>query len=128
MMVQLDEVTRFSHMPEGQYFDRKSARIKPEDAVRHVIAFANASGGQLVIGIEDDGTITGFRRENAKPIESFEQLPITLCAPWSTTRASCGSRTSWLAAARASTMWTVSFWRGISGSSARSTWTTNVYL
>ena len=68
-------------MPEGQYFDRKSARIKPEDAVRHVIAFANASGGQLVIGIEDDGTITGFRRENAKPIESFEQLPITLCAP-----------------------------------------------
>ena len=81
MMVQLDEVTQFSHMPEGQYFDRKSARIKPEDAVRHVIAFANASGGQLVIGIEDDGTITGFRRENAKPIESFEQLPITLCAP-----------------------------------------------
>lgn len=81
MLVQLDEVTRFSHMTEGQYFDRKSARIKPEDAVRHIIAFANASGGQLIIGIEDDGTVTGFRRENAKPIESFEQLPITLCAP-----------------------------------------------
>ncbi|NMN02350.1 ATP-binding protein [Bifidobacterium panos] len=80
-MVQPDEVARFSRMPEGQYFDRKSARIKPEDAVRHVIAFANASGGQLVIGIEDDGTVTGFRRENAKPIESFEQLSITLCAP-----------------------------------------------
>jgi ATP-dependent DNA helicase RecG len=68
-------------MREGQYFDRKSARIRPEDVVRHIIAFANASGGQLAIGIEDDGRITGFGRANAKPVESFEQMPVTLCRP-----------------------------------------------
>jgi ATP-dependent DNA helicase RecG len=75
------EMARYAQMSEGQYFDRKSARIKPEDVVRHIIAFANASGGQLVIGIEDNGRITGFRRDNAKPVESFEQTPITLCKP-----------------------------------------------
>ena len=76
-----DEATLFARMNEGQYFDRKSARIKPEDVSRHLIAFANASGGQLVIGIEDDGKITGFRRDNAKPVELFEQISITQCVP-----------------------------------------------
>ncbi|MCH9275743.1 putative DNA binding domain-containing protein [Bifidobacterium amazonense] len=76
-----NETAAFARMRENQYFDRKSARIKPEDVARHLIAFANASGGQLVIGIEDDGEITGFKRANAKPVESFEQLPITQCAP-----------------------------------------------
>ncbi|MBT1172827.1 putative DNA binding domain-containing protein [Bifidobacterium sp. MA2] len=77
----IDEAAVFSRMDESQYFDRKSARIKPEDVTRHIIAFANASGGQLVIGIEDKGAVTGFKRENAKPVESFEQIPITQCAP-----------------------------------------------
>ena len=77
----VDEVMRYARMHEGQYFDRKSARIKPEDVVRHVIAFANASGGQLAIGIEDDGQITGFKRSNAKPVELFEQIPVTMCSP-----------------------------------------------
>ena len=49
---------RYSH--ENQYFDRKSARIKPLDILKHLVAFANAEGGQLIIGIEDDGTVSGF--------------------------------------------------------------------
>lgn len=40
--------------PESQYLDRKSARKKPLELLRHLIAFANAEGGQLVIGIEDE--------------------------------------------------------------------------
>ena len=47
----------FATAKENQYFDRKSARIKPNDAARHIVAFANAAGGKLVIGIEDDGEI-----------------------------------------------------------------------
>ncbi|KFI56236.1 ATP-binding protein [Bifidobacterium callitrichos] len=81
MDMRADKATLFARMDEGQYFDRKSARIKPEDVSRHLIAFANASGGQLVIGIEDDGRITGFKRDNARSVESFEQIPITQCAP-----------------------------------------------
>ena len=45
---------------EGQYFDRKSARIKPSALAQNLSAFANANGGILVIGIEDNGEITGL--------------------------------------------------------------------
>ena len=37
--------------PENQYLDRKSARKKPQELLKHLIAFANADGGQLIIGI-----------------------------------------------------------------------------
>lgn len=52
---------------EGLYYDRKSARIKPDDIVRHIIAFANANGGILAIGIEDDNSLTGFNSFPSKP-------------------------------------------------------------
>lgn len=60
---------------ENQYFDRKSARIKPSDIVRHLVAFANANGGILVIGIEDDGTVSGFDYEGAHSINEFLEVP-----------------------------------------------------
>lgn len=40
--------------------DRKSARIKAVDLAIPIVAMANADGGYLAIGIEDDGTITGI--------------------------------------------------------------------
>lgn len=43
---------------EDQTFDRKSARKDPKGLSNHVVAFANADGGTLVIGIEDDSTVT----------------------------------------------------------------------
>ncbi len=64
---------------EGQYLDRKSARIKPSDIARHLVAFANANGGVLVIGIEDDGTITGFNNNFSKSINDFLEVPFSLC-------------------------------------------------
>lgn len=45
--------------PEGQFFDRKSARIAPKDLAAHLSAFANASGGMIVLGIENNGEISG---------------------------------------------------------------------
>ena len=59
---------------EGQYLDRKSARIKPIDIARHIVAFANANGGVLVIGIEDDGQITGFHNNDSKSINDFLEI------------------------------------------------------
>ncbi len=47
--------------PESQYLDRKSARKKPLELLRHLIAFANAEGGQLVIGIEDEKKIISLQ-------------------------------------------------------------------
>ena len=71
----------FSNERESLYFDRKSARLNAKEVARHICAFANASGGKLVIGIEDDGEITGFRRNGARDIEDFEQAPVTGCNP-----------------------------------------------
>ena len=58
--------------PEGQYFDRKSARILPKDILRPIIAFANAGGGIIAIGIEDDGTISGFSGQPDSKINEFK--------------------------------------------------------
>ena len=68
------EIKQLSKMKEGQYFDRKSSRIEPKQIIKHLIAFANASGGKLVIGIEDDGTITGFNNPKAHSIEDFKHI------------------------------------------------------
>lgn len=71
----------FSTEEENQYFDRKSARKDEKEIAKHISAFANASGGKLVIGIEDDGRVTGFKRDGARNIEEFEQAPIGTCTP-----------------------------------------------
>jgi len=59
-------------MPEGQFFERKSAfdrsggtvkRLKAPAIARQIVetlsAMANADGGELVIGIEEGGAVTG---------------------------------------------------------------------
>ena len=74
-------IRQFCTAKENHYFDRKSARINVADAAKHVVAFANAAGGRLVIGIEDNGTLTGFKRNGAHAAEDFEQIPITMCEP-----------------------------------------------
>ncbi len=60
------------------FFDRKSARIKPLDILKHLVGFANASGGKLVIGIEDNGDITGFKSNNAGNVEDFKNALLRL--------------------------------------------------
>ena len=66
---------------ENTYFDRKTARIAPKDLVRHVAAFANANGGVLAVGIEDDGTLTGFTSELAHTEEEYRKAILTLLRP-----------------------------------------------
>lgn len=64
---------------ENQYFDRKNARIKPTEVARHLVAFSNANGGILAIGIEDNGTITGFNYDKANSINDFLYVPFSCC-------------------------------------------------
>ena len=42
-------------LPETQWFDRKSARLKATDLAPALTAFANAEGGTIVIGLRDGG-------------------------------------------------------------------------
>lgn len=68
----MDDIVRWSALPEGQFFERKSAfdrsgprpkRRKASDLALDIAetlsAMANADGGELVVGIENDGTVTG---------------------------------------------------------------------
>ena len=65
---------------EGQLFERKSGRIDPRDLANHLVAFANADGGFIVIGVEDDGSITGLRDHEPK-VNAFLQATWDFCAP-----------------------------------------------
>ena len=76
-----NDVNLFSVLKENQYFDRKSARKDDREIAKHISAFANAAGGKLVIGIEDNGEVTGFKRNGARDIENFERAALTTCTP-----------------------------------------------
>lgn len=76
-----NDIEAFSRDPEGNYFDRKSARKDTGEIAKHLMAFANAAGGKLVVGIEDDGAVTGFKRDRAHNIESFEKAHVTELTP-----------------------------------------------
>lgn len=65
-------------MTEGQFFDRKSGRLAARDFAPHLSAIANASGGLIVIGIEDKGKVTGVDpdKENIFRQAAFEHLQV----------------------------------------------------
>ena len=73
----IQTLSHYQFSLESQHLDRKSARKKPSELLKHLIAFANADGGQLVIGIEDDkqsNLITGFRDGKAYSIDDFKKI------------------------------------------------------
>jgi ATP-dependent DNA helicase RecG len=83
----LFDVSPFLSQDEGQHFDRKSLLHGPPDAkqprdrravrdevARYVAGFANAEGGVLILGIEDDHSITGHRLP-AKALETLLAVP-----------------------------------------------------
>ncbi|ULG74440.1 ATP-binding protein [Macrococcus brunensis] len=71
----IDRLNFYQYEPEGQLLDRKRASIHPKDIAQHISAFANAEGGTLVIGIEDDREISGFNHSKAKRIEEYIEAP-----------------------------------------------------
>lgn len=91
------------NQPEGQYFECKSLWEGPRDQCRprnkrnvrdqiaeYVAAFANADGGTLVCGIEDDGAISGHGY-TSDAIETMLQTPVTRLTP----PQSPGERITW---------------------------------
>ena len=71
-------IPRLKSMVESQFFDRKSGRLAPKDFAPQLSAFANASGGLVVIGIEDNGQVTGVseEKENSFRQAAFDNLQI----------------------------------------------------
>ena len=48
----------------GVELERDDAR--PEELAKGVVAFANFQGGRILLGVEDDGTISGLQRDDLK--------------------------------------------------------------
>lgn len=57
----LQEVKALAAKGEGIKIEFKKKAAYPEKIVREVIALANTEGGDLIIGVDDDGTVSGQR-------------------------------------------------------------------
>ena len=57
----LQEVKELAGKGEGLQIEFKKKAAYPEKIVREVIALANTQGGTLLIGVDDDGTVSGQR-------------------------------------------------------------------
>ncbi len=60
-MMNLRELEELVSQGEGQHLEFKQRATFPEKIVREMVAFANARGGYLLIGVSDDGNITGLK-------------------------------------------------------------------
>lgn len=58
-MINAVNTEQLQFQTETQLFDRKSIRVDSRALANLIIAFANADGGDAVIGIEDNGVVTG---------------------------------------------------------------------
>jgi len=55
----LQEVNKLARDGEGLHVEFKKKVAHPEKIVREIIAMANTEGGYLLIGVDDDGTVSG---------------------------------------------------------------------
>ena len=65
---------------ESQTFDRKSIKIAAKDLAVIVVAFANADGGTIAIGIADDGELEGIDRHQ-EHVNELLRVPFDFCQP-----------------------------------------------
>ena len=56
----LQELNQLASLGEGPSLEFKRKVPRPERIAKEVIAFANTRGGRLLLGVDDDGTITYF--------------------------------------------------------------------
>lgn len=74
-MFSTEEIRELIESGETSRVEFKSDREKNIDFAKEIAAFANGSGGYLLIGIEDDGTVSGV----SKPLK-FEEKIFNVCS------------------------------------------------
>lgn len=57
----LQEIVKLAQRGEGLNVEFKKKAAHPEKIVREIVAMANTDGGFLLIGVDDDGTVSGQR-------------------------------------------------------------------
>jgi len=51
---------------ENSGVEFKRDDIRPEQLAKEIVAFANVQGGRILLGVEDDGTLTGLQRDDTQ--------------------------------------------------------------
>lgn len=64
---------------EDQWFDRKSVRAEPKSLAHVLVAFANAEGGVVVVGVSN-GSVEGVKAQAHKP-NDYRQIAIDHTVP-----------------------------------------------
>lgn len=67
-------------LPEDQWFDRKSARVDARDLAHTLIAFANAEGGTVVVGLWN-GVVEGITAAGPARLARWQQAAIDFTVP-----------------------------------------------
>jgi len=57
----MQEIQNLVSRGEGEYIEFKRKVAHPEKIVREIVAFANTRGGNLLIGVDDNGNIPGIK-------------------------------------------------------------------
>ena len=57
----LQELKHLCRQGEGQYLEFKQYATEPTQIVEEISGFLNSTGGSLLVGVKDDGTITGLK-------------------------------------------------------------------
>ena len=61
MHEQVKEAIKLIRGGEGQFVEFKKKANHPEKIVKEVVAFANSEGGNLFIGVDDNGSLSGLK-------------------------------------------------------------------
>ncbi len=56
------EIAELVYNGENSFVEFKQDSVRPEDIAKEMVAFANADGGRIVIGIDDSGMVAGIQR------------------------------------------------------------------
>jgi len=78
----------FCQVPEGQWFERKGPRVAARDLANALVAFANADGGVVVVGLSKDRRkateqcrVVGIDRSGPRLLASWQQAAIDFTLP-----------------------------------------------
>jgi len=74
-------IKEMCEMTENQIFERKSIRIEPKSLAEPIVAFANADGGIIVIGIDDKTCEIEGINDYPQKVNEFLRVPFDFCVP-----------------------------------------------
>ena len=70
-IITLDYLTKNA---ENLYFERKQGKVSNADLANEIAAMANANGGTIVVGVTDDGVISGFNELGENRLNDVQRL------------------------------------------------------